>query len=443
MQVAQRQLRRPFSTGLRAKDIPGPKAWPLLGALPDFLQRTGGMAPPKGPMMLKAHDGYYKEFGSIYKLSLPGDEQIAVCRPETFMQMYRNEGMYPVGGFSLMWPMVKWAEETKKQVYLDWIGAGEPWRKIRLTMQEDIIGPRTARTYLPYINEAMRMASPHLPHFKDEPDVFVTRVAFDMFCSLFYGVQMKTASPSPDPEHIGFVKDTSEAFRLLGQGIFQPHLKKSIFKYHPFNKKFTAALERSYAYSSKLMDQALEMSKQAPTEATKPYIVRVLERESMPVESIKEVAASVLQAGIDTTRSVINWNLLYLATHPEKQEPGQEKCKQDLARQTLLCHVDATLAKSLNPICPQELLRRELRETLGDGDLTEDVAANMKIKLPYLRGVIRETHRVAPPTSIMTARPALSDLVLDGYNVPAGATVLFNAFSVQNDPGSLSVYIFF
>lgn len=67
-------------------------------------------------------------------------------------------------------------------------------------------------------------------------------------------------------------------------------------------------------------------------------------------------------------------------------------------------------------------------------DLTEEIAANMKTKLPYLRAVIRESHRITPASATMVVRPAPCDLELDGYKVPEGTRVFFNIFSVQNDP---------
>ncbi|CAE7416930.1 Cyp12b2 [Symbiodinium natans] len=262
------------------------------------------------------------------------------------------------------------------------------------------------------------------------------RLAFDMFSALFYGTQMKTTSPSARfnfgltrklsnkrrmylserPEDLDFVQNTVDVFRcpaeiltrggpeeakggMMGTSVFQPHLKMGIFRNHPLNKKFKASWHRSYEYSCQMLEEALEKFKDTPAD-TKPYIVRVIGRQSIPVEGIKEVAASVMLAGIDTTTSVISWNLLYLAMNPEKQE----------------------------------ILRKELREVLGSGDITEEIAANMKSKLPYLRAVIRETHRVAPATPIMTQRPAPCDVELAGYSVPEGTPVGFNVFSVQNNP---------
>ncbi|OLQ12884.1 2-hydroxyisoflavanone synthase [Symbiodinium microadriaticum] len=125
---------------------------------------------------------------------------------------------------------------------------------------------------------------------------------------------------------------------------------------------------------------------------------------------------------------VINWNLLYLAMNPEKQDILRKELREVLG--VINWNL---LYLAMNPE-KQDILRKELREVLGSGDLTDEIAANMKSKLPYLRAVIRETHRVAPPSSIMTQRAAPCDLELAGYKVPEGTQVGFNVFSLQNDP---------
>lgn len=381
------------------REIPGPTAWPIVGCIPDFMSRSSGVNPPNGPQMNRAHEDYYKKFGSIYRLQMPGDTHVTICRPEEYMKMYRNEGNYPTGGAETLWIVKRWADENAKETYIDFLGRGEPWRHVRHIVQEELIAPKKARSYLPFINEAARLASPSFADHAGGVDKFVTRLAFDMFASLFYGIQLKTATPSASAKDLEFVENTSKVFTLLGTSVFSGYLKLGIFRNHPLNKEFIERWNRSYAYSEELMDRAVGAAKDMPPDI-KPYIVRILESGKMSPEAIKEVAANTMLAGIDTTQSVMNWNLLYLALNPDKQDK----------------------------------LRDQLREVLRDGPMTEEVAASMNKQLPYLRAVVRETHRVAPPSPIMTMRDAPCDLVLNGFNVPKGTKVGFNIYSIQNDP---------
>jgi len=155
--------------------------------------------------------------------------------------------------------------------------------------------------------------------------------------------------------------------------------------------------DHSVAYANRLMEKAIESTSNLNPA---PYIARVLARDKMAPEAVQQVVPSLLLAGIDTTKSVLNWNLLYLAQNPEKQDR----------------------------------LRAELHDALGDARLTEAVAAKMKSKLPYLKAVVRETHRIAPASAVMTMRTAPCDLELNGYLVPEGTKVGFNIYSMQNDP---------
>eukprot|EP00927_Polykrikos_kofoidii_P072039 TRINITY_DN6820_c1_g1_i1.p1 TRINITY_DN6820_c1_g1~~TRINITY_DN6820_c1_g1_i1.p1 ORF type:complete len:517 (+),score=45.51 TRINITY_DN6820_c1_g1_i1:118-1668(+) len=381
------------------RDIPGPKAWPLIGCIPDFMGRVSGFDPPNGPTMIKAHQELYQEFGDIYRQEMAGETHLSVCRPEEYIKMYRNEGNFPAGAAETLWIIERWAEQHGMHTHKKFMGRGQSWRDIRMVMQEDIISPQAARTYLPYINEACRLASKNFSSHAAAPDKFVTRVAFDMFCSLFYGVQMQTAAGSGLPADLEFVDNTTKVFHILGTSIFKPYLQWPIFRYHSIHNEFTSRMNSSYDYSRELLKRAVEESHGQPQDC-KPYIVRILESGKMPEGDIKQVAAVTLLAGVDTTQSVINWNMLHLALNPEKQEK----------------------------------LRSELVRVLGNGPLTPEVAASMRSKLPYLRAVVRETHRVAPPSAIMTVREAPCDLVLQGFEVPKGTKVNFQVYSVQNDP---------
>mmetsp|Transcript_93123 Transcript_93123/g.267108 ORF Transcript_93123/g.267108 Transcript_93123/m.267108 type:complete len:517 (-) Transcript_93123:141-1691(-) len=396
------QASRAVATAMQKslEDVPGPKAWPFVGNVPDFVARVGGFEGPKGPQMTKAYHEYYKEFGSIYRIKMFGkDQQVHICNPEDIMKMFRNEGKFPPGGAENMWMIKRWAEKNKTHALDALNSRGELWRDVRFALQEDIISQKVARSYLPYINEACELASSNFAGLAAEPDVFVTRLSFDMFTSLLYGLQMKTAAGSASAEDLDFVENTKRVFHVMGLLLFNSHLKWPIFKGHKLNREFDERWTSSYEFSRKLLDRAIEASQGVPLDC-KPYIARILESGKMPRSDIEQTSAALLLAGIDTTNSVINWNLLYLAANPEVQQR----------------------------------LRTELREVLGGGALTPEVAQEMKGKLPYLRAVVREAHRIAPPSAVLTIRTAPCDLDFEGFSVPEGTKVAMQIYSVQNDP---------
>jgi cytochrome P450 len=83
---------------------------------------------------------------------------------------------------------------------------------------------------------------------------------------------------------------------------------------------------------------------------------------------------------------------------------------------------------SQNPAA-RDRLRREARAVLGARrPIVQDLAA-----LEYTRMVIEETLRLYPPTWI-TARTTTVAVDLDGYRIPANATVLLSPFVTHRDP---------
>jgi cytochrome P450 len=77
----------------------------------------------------------------------------------------------------------------------------------------------------------------------------------------------------------------------------------------------------------------------------------------------------------------------------------------------------------------QGRLRREARTVLGARrPIAQDLA-----DLEYTRMVVEETLRLYPPTWI-TARTTTSAVDIDGYRIPANATVLLSPFVTHRDP---------
>ncbi|KAF0887709.1 hypothetical protein E2562_002402 [Oryza meyeriana var. granulata] len=119
--------------------------------------------------------------------------------------------------------------------------------------------------------------------------------------------------------------------------------------------------------------------------------------ESYPDDVIRTVCLSLLQAGTDTSASMIEWAMALLLNNPYVIKKATAE-------------IDSVVGMS-----------RLLQES--------DLAG-----LPYLRCIITETLRLYPLAPHLVPHEASCDCVVAGRTVPRGTMVLVDVYSMQRDP---------
>merc|ERR1712151_119967 len=185
------------------------------------------------------------------------------------------------------------------------------------------------------------------------------------------------------------------AFKIIGDHfLIQPEERST----HPAWFKFVSAMDDVQMRASQLVGESLEAleSGTADEMQQQSYVSKLVDRNDLSKDEIAQIMMFLLQAGVDTTASVTNWLLINIARNP---------------------HV-------------QEKLRAEILSVCPSGDVTEDHLKQM----PYLKACVRESHRLTSALMLGTFRPAPTDMVLSGYEVPEGALVMTDNHCIQNDP---------
>ncbi|XP_020571349.1 cytochrome P450 71A1-like [Phalaenopsis equestris] len=54
--------------------------------------------------------------------------------------------------------------------------------------------------------------------------------------------------------------------------------------------------------------------------------------------------------------------------------------------------------------------------------------------LPYIEAIVKETMRLHPVAPMLVPRQAREDVVIDGYDIPAGTRIIVNTFTISRDP---------
>eukprot|EP00531_Pseudo-nitzschia_arenysensis_P018361 CAMPEP_0116117024 /NCGR_PEP_ID=MMETSP0329-20121206/1350_1 /TAXON_ID=697910 /ORGANISM="Pseudo-nitzschia arenysensis, Strain B593" /LENGTH=568 /DNA_ID=CAMNT_0003610557 /DNA_START=329 /DNA_END=2035 /DNA_ORIENTATION=- len=421
-------------------NAPMPFKWPVVGTLPDFLNR-GGVDGMSG-----VYESMYKEYGPTYGMSIMGEDETIFSDPRVFDQVLRKEGIYPVGGAESVTTFRDYYTENEMGVALKSIGRGPEWKEWRLNMNPDLYV--LWETYLPSIADTCReissLAGKEVTETKNLHVVdFLSRAAFDMFSTVLYGESPQTTnSDKAKAEDIAFVAATKRAFDISGNLIASPLDKifgSDLYKEFVVNmdktfnfakergaKKIEVAMDTKAKFEASLEESGEESSSSSsssgcpisaiqskvaglgrknfvPSEFQNPsFIERLVNREAFSKEDLAEVQGPLLMAGVDTTAYVMGWFYLNMASNPEVQTK----------------------------------LANELYATLKGGDVT---TVDQMESLHYLKNCFRESHRLTPPAAISVKTldrtiDVFSPLDERSYNIPEGQRVSLNLRGLPMDP---------
>ena len=398
-------------------------SWPVIGSFFSIIPGIGESVSKyyNVPEMLpnNVYDFYSdlnKHYGDFYSITIPGIGTIhCINDPNEMIKVLRNEGAYPRGGVSSLQPFIKWSKDRNLTIAAGedngFFGQGETWRTVRTFMQSDLLSPQAAKGYVPAIVEAAQDASKAAPYYEDDLNTYLNYCAFDMFQTVMFGEQTKTADPNTptDPINKEFVDNSVLSLALMVYQIFDKTeaIKGGMGIVTPTYKRFEAAMDRvNEIANDKILAFKQKWEQGELNEAEKAsYVAHAFERqkdgESVSTETMTEVSMLALNAGVDTTSTFICWAMVHLSLNLEVQEKLYEELKQSLEE--------------------------------NGGILTSEMLS--KTKSPYLHAVLRESHRLTPvhPTTMMKGN-STKDIEIHGQTFPKGSLFQFDAYSKGIDP---------
>ncbi|XP_069994046.1 1,25-dihydroxyvitamin D(3) 24-hydroxylase, mitochondrial-like [Penaeus vannamei] len=172
--VASPQLeeeRRP----LAFEAVPGPRRWPLLGSLPAMLKHPAF----DFERLPRLWSSYFKEFGSTFRLRLPGQGDIVyLSRPQDIECLMRATYEDPIRPFLMS---VKKVRQENAFFRSDQTGIlteqGEEWWRVRRLIQRHSMRPQMVLQYLPQMDRVAREFVVRIGELRDDlnelPDNFV------------------------------------------------------------------------------------------------------------------------------------------------------------------------------------------------------------------------------------------------------------------------------
>jgi len=412
---------------------------PTLPYLGSVIHQHSGIPPLNPAKFLDFYTEMRRRFGDFYKIGLPGIGKgrdgityVLLTDPAEMQKVLRQERgrgppPYPRGVFESDWPLAHWLRERgsilgkgPKKSYADdcddhdklgYAGRGETWKRLRTFLQTDLLSPAAAAGYVPIMAEAARLASRGAPASAGDPNGYAHRCSFDLFNSLMFGQLTRLADPETgrdQEENLLFCNTTVRGMDTLFRQMTDP-MQKVLFDIgittglykdmsSSFDTAFGIAKKKYHAFRERSdADQLTEAEKSS-------YLQRAIlrqkeEGEKVSEEEMIELINVGLVAAVDTTSSMLSWNMLQLALNPEVQEK----------------------------------LHAELAETVRNHGALRSESLRKK-HVPYLHAILRETHRITPstPTSVMKEN-SLSDIEIHGSIVPKDSLFLMDSYSVGMD----------
>ena len=358
--------------------------------------------------MFQILEYWYRTKGPIIKVRFPlgKPDTLFVKNPEAMKTVYDHDGKYPINGVNDFNDYYR--HNMAQDLFPDTGGLGgsrgREWHEFRSKVQRDMMRPKSAFFYIGIVEEIsyelQGLISKSLDENQEVDDLLelINRWATESITAIFLDIRLNYLNN--DLAQDSEAEKLIDAIKVLtgpdGQNLA---MGPSIWKYFPTPsfRRFDKAVRDFTRMEKNIIDKALSGMKKREdkTDAELSLLEKLINRcgPDSPVPLLMSQDAIV--AGVETTGTTAAFLLLDLARNSDKQE----------------------------------ILYQEIVDTIGDGDITEPKLKQMK----YLKACFRESQRMNPAV-LGSCRITQEDMVLEGYKVPKGVTVIYSLMLAMRDP---------
>lgn len=374
------------NVGRRPKGLPpGPPTLPIIGNL--------HLMPAKN-----AHVQFQKwaeEYGPVYSLILGTTTTVVLSSDVAIKDLLdKRSGIY----------------SSRPDMYISGIASGnlrlllmeygDTWRKIR-KLFHSLLHLKASKSYVPYQDlESTSMMIALL----DQPELafdHIRRFTNSLATQIIYGFRVPRID---DPQLLRLYESVEAWAEVTGAGA------AALLDVFPLLRYLPGVLTPLYHHALKLRDFTLGLNLELYLDAkrlidagkAKPCfsvgLVQAQHMQGFSDDLAAMVTGSALEASSDTTASTLTGLVQALVLYPDAQKRGQAV-------------VDA--------VC---------------GDRFPDISDMEKPEAQYIRAMIKESLRWMPTAILGMPHSCIRDDEYMGYQIPQGASVVYNVWAVHMDP---------
>ena len=379
--------------------IPGPKLYPLVGNLAQYI-----FGPFDRLKYQHALESLNKEYGPIAKQNLGGREIIHVFEPEDIKTYYSHEGKYPE-----IPPLQETTQlyRAEKQMSLGLGNTnGDEWYRLRSNAHHRMLRPKEVAFHLPSVNKIAQDFAKRLESVTVGPrgevvdlQTEIGRWNLETAGMLVFDKRLGCLDFGSTGEEFGrrMVEANCVVFKLAG--ILK--LSFPFYRYISTPKWQKMVKYEDYVYSEaiRLADEAVSRLREEVDKDTVYgerfserfyFLSYLLSRKELNLKDVTVLCLSVFLDGLGTTSPTLLFCLYCLATNYRVQEN----------------------------ICA------EIIKILGR-DTNTPITAQHINRMPYLKAFVKETMRMWP-NGTEVSRYTDKEMILSGYQIPVGTHVDLN-----------------
>lgn len=381
--------------------IPGVPSIPVIGSGWAFIPGIGKYDLTR---LHKAAFKKYQQYGSLVQEDLAAGHTIVnVFDPDDIEKVFRTEGRIPS---RLPFDSMTRVLGDRRNIITNkglLNSNGEEWYEIRTRVQPHMLKPKNVLSYLSAMDEValefvhrladLRQANHEISELHSE----CVKWALESIALVAMDTRMGC-----------FRKDLpkdSDAQKLMDASFdFFELILKLEFGMFPFWRKFDTPLYKKFRNSDLVFNQMsmkyLTLAKKRLAEKTNPnepstLLETLLTQEGMEEMSVAAVIKEMFAAGSDTTSNTLSFFLYFMAKYPDIQEKVYKEISS--------------------------LVRTE-NEPITEKHLNE---------IRYAKACLKESQRLLPVVFAFSRKTG-KDIVLSGYQIPEGTTLIVHPTMANN-----------